>query len=129
MKNIQNLAMLSAVIAFASCESHKQKTVIESGIEVTKVRTPTEDTIDKTENPPMKIETVEGKVVEINQGKDGYTAKLETKEKTFFFVTISHSNLKNHEQYKSVKVGETLKVTGDSWKLGDDNQITVREIN
>ena len=129
MKNIQNLAMLSAVIAFASCESHKQKTVTESGIEVTKVRTPTEDTINKTENPPMKIETVEGKVVEINQGKDGYTAKLETKQNTFFFVTISHSNLKNHEQYKSVKVGETLKVTGDSWKLGDDNQITVREIN
>ncbi len=129
MKNIQNLAMLSAVIAFASCESHKQKTVTDSGIEVTKVRTPTEDTINKTENPPMKIETVEGKVVAINPGKDGYTAKLETKEKIFFFVTISHSNLKNHEQYKAVKVGETLKVTGDSWKLGDDNQITVREIN
>ena len=129
MNNIQNLAMLSAVIAFASCESHKQSTITNTGTEVVKVRTPTADTIDKLEEPPMKTETVEGTVVQINPGKDGYTAKLETKEKEVYFVTISHSNLKNHEQYKSVKVGETLKVTGDYWKLENDNQITVREIN
>ena len=129
MNNIQNLALMSAVIAFASCESHKQKTITETGQEVVKIRTPTEDTINKTENPEMKSETVEGTVISINQGKDGYTATLETANKEQYAVTISHSNLKDHSQYKAVKVGETLKVTGDFWKLGDENQITVREIN
>lgn len=127
--NIQNLAMLSAVIAFASCESHKKSTVTESGTELVKVRTPTNDTIDKTENPPETLKTVEGKVIAIHEGKDGYTAKLETANKEIFAVTISHSNLKDHNQYKSVKIGETLKVTGDFWKLESENQITVREIN
>ncbi|HLA54596.1 MAG TPA: hypothetical protein VK623_00725 [Flavobacterium sp.] len=127
--NIQNLAMLSAVIAFASCESHTKKTITESGTEIVKARTPIEDTINRETIPPLETKTVEGTVTDINNGKDGYTAKLETKEKEIYAVTISHSNLKNHEQYKTVKIGDQLKVTGDYWKLENENQITVREIN
>jgi len=129
MNQIQNLALLSAVIAFASCESNKQKTVTESGVEVVKVRTPTADTINKIDKPPSEIKTVEGIVLSTNQGKDGYTARLETADKEIYAVTISHSNLKDHTQYKSVKIGEKLKVTGEFWKMQDENQITVREIN
>ncbi len=129
MNYIQNLALLSAVIAFASCESHKQKTVTESGVEVVKVRTPTIDTVNKGDHPAVEMKTVEGTVLSTNQGKDGYTARLETLDKEIFAVTISHSNLTKHEQYRTVKVGEKLKVTGEFWKLQDENQITVREIN
>jgi hypothetical protein len=127
--NIQNLAMLSAVIAFASCESNKKSTINESGDEVVKVRTPTQDTINKEVTPPAEERSVEGKVIETNHGKDGYTAKIETASKEIYAVTVSHSNLKNPKQYKEVKAGETLKVTGEFWKMGEENQITVRVIN
>lgn len=127
--NVQNLAFLSAVIAFSSCQQHKNATIDDAGNEVVKVRTPTEDTIDKTETPPMKTETIEGFVVEINRGKDGYTAKIETPAMRIVAATISRSNLKDPEQYKEVKVGESLSVTGDSWRLEKEDQLTVREIN
>lgn len=87
------------------------------------------DTIS-TESSKEEIQkTVEGVVTNISQGKDGYTATLETASKEVYFVTISHSNLANHDQYKTVKVGENLKVTGDFWQMEDKNQITVRAID
>jgi len=127
--NIQNLAMLSAVITFASCETHKKVEIKEDGTEVVEVRTPTQDTLDKTAEPAMKTESVSGTVKEINRGKDGYTARIETANKETYFVTISHSNLKDHTQYKDAKIGDALSVTGDFWKNGEgQNQITVREL-
>ncbi len=126
--NVQNLAFLSAVIAFASCEPHKKSTITDSGTEVVKIRTPAQDTISKEETPPTQTRTVEGKVIDINQGKDGYTATIETQAKEKYAVTVSHSNLKDPAQYRQVKIGETLKASGDYWKLGNDDQITAREI-
>lgn len=123
-KNILALVALSGMMTLTSCEKKIEvKTEIKDNQEVVAT-----DTIVATETPAVETKTVEGKVVEITSGKDGYTAKLETAEKEHYFVTISHSNLTNHEQYKSVKVGETLKVTGDFWKMEDQNQITVRVI-
>jgi hypothetical protein len=127
--NIQNLALLSAVIAFAACESNKKSTINDSGDEVVKVRTPTQDTLNKDEKPAADVRTVEGKVIDTNHGKDGYTAKIETAENEIYAVTISHSNLKDPKQYKEAKAGEMLKVTGDFWKMGEENQITVRVID
>lgn len=122
--------MLSAVITFAACESHKKVEIKDDGTQVVKVRTPTTDTIDKVKDPELQTLSVEGKVTKVNFGKDGYTAIVETATKETYAVTISHSNLKDHMQYKEFKVGETLKVTGDYWKNAEgDNQITVRQIN
>lgn len=131
MKNtIQNLAMMSAVIAFASCTEKKPVVTEETEAKTEQVQpVPAKDTVPAAEAPKAEIKTAEGVVKEINHGKDGYTAKIETKDKEIYFVTISHSNLTNHEQYKSVKLGETLKVTGDFWKMDTENHITVREIN
>lgn len=127
--NIQNLAMLSAVIAFASCESHKKVEIKEDGTEVVEVRTPHQDTIDKVAEPAMEERSVQGSVKDINRGKDGYTAKIETANSETYFVTISHSNLKDHTQYKDAKIGDKLDVKGDYWKNGEgENQITVREL-
>ncbi len=121
--------LLSVALATVACESNKKTTNTESGIEVTQTRTPHEDTIDKSAEPAAETRSVEGTVTEINRGKDGYTAKLETSDKQFYYVTISHSNLKDHTQYKEVKIGDKLNVTGDYWKLEAEQQITVRQIN
>jgi len=122
--NLLKIVALTGVIAISSCNKKVEvKTEVVDNQEVVKT-----DSIVEPETPEVATKTVEGKVVEVLQGKDGYTAKLEIAEKEHYFVTISHSNLTNHEQYKSVKVGETLKVTGDFWKMEDKNQITVRVI-
>lgn len=116
-------ALFTVLISLMSCmnKTEEQKEIIKE----VEVKT---DTIS-AETPKEEVQkTVEGVVTNINQGKDGYTATLETSTKEEYFVTISHSNLTNHEQYKSVKVGDNLKVTGDFWKMEDKNQITVRII-
>lgn len=116
-------AVFNVLISLMSCmnKTEEQKEIIKE----VEVKT---DTIS-AETPKEEVQkTVEGVVTNINQGKDGYTATLETSTKEEYFVTISHSNLTNHEQYKSVKVGDNLKVTGDFWKMEDKNQITVRVI-
>ena len=119
--------MLSAVVTFAACESHKKVEIKENGTEVVTPRTPEADTIDKQADPPMESKSVEGKVQEVNFGKDGYTAKIETDAKETYFVTVSHSNLKDHTQYKEAKVGDKIHVVGDHWKDGEGkDQITVR---
>lgn len=128
--NIQNLAMMSAVIAFASCESHRKAEIVEGGTEVVEVRTPHEDTLDKAAEPEMKTESAKGIVKAVNFGKDGYTAEMETEQKSVYFATVSRSNLKDPGQYKESKVGETIEVTGDLWKNAEgQNQITVREMH
>ncbi len=116
-------AVFTVLISLMSCmnKTEEQKEIIKE----VEVKT---DTIS-AETPKEEVQkTVEGVVTNINQGKDGYTATLETSTKEEYFVTISHSNLTNHEQYKSLKVGDNLKVTGDFWKMEDKNQITVRVI-
>ena len=116
-------AVFAVLISLMSCmnKTEEQKEIIKE----VEVKT---DTIS-AETPKEEVQkTVEGVVTNINQGKDGYTATLETSTKEEYLVTISHSNLTNHEQYKSVKVGDNLKVTGDFWKMEDKNQITVRVI-
>lgn len=116
-------AVFTVLISLMSCTNkiEEQKEIIKE----VEVKT---DTIS-AKTPKEEVQkTVEGVVTNINQGKDGYTATLETSTKEEYFVTISHSNLTNHEQYKAVKVGENLKVTGDFRKMEDKNQITVRVI-
>jgi hypothetical protein len=164
--NVQNLAFLSTVIAFASCQQHKEVTIDESGNEVIKVRKPTEETIVDNVQPneseitvPLKTEkptqqsapvtkptetpkstdagtintgkpapsiTVKGIVKDINKGKDGYTARIETSAGQVVAATISRSNLKDPKQYRDLAIGDVVTVTGNTWKLDGVNQMTVR---
>lgn len=127
MKKVyRSLILVVAITAMASCNSNKKATVTEDGTEVVKVRTP-EATEESKEEEKDSIISVEGEVKEINQGKDGYTAILTT-EDGIYFATISIPNLKDPKQYRAVKIGETIKVKGDSWKMEEDNYITVREL-
>jgi hypothetical protein len=126
--NIQNLALLWVLFFFAACESNKRSTVDESGREITKIRVPVADTVDKQAEPPAQTVAISGTVTAINQGKDGYTATVETAEKTIYDVTVSHSNLDDPKRYRMFSVGDAVSVSGDYWKLGDRNEVTVRRI-
>jgi len=127
MKKVyRSLILVVAIAAMASCDSNKKATVAEDGTEVVKVRTP-EATQESKEEEKDSIISVEGQVKEINKGKDGYTAILTT-ENGIYFATISIPNLKDPKQYRAVEIGETVKVKGDSWKMEEDNYITVREL-
>jgi len=80
----------------------------------------------KTEN--NQAMTVTGVVKEVQPGKDGYTAQLVTAAGKTYFATISHSNLKDHTQYRAVKTGDTITVKGDAWQMEQEQHITVREL-
>jgi len=124
--HIQNLAMMSAVIAFASCNSAKTEAKPEIKTETAAAEVDTAAAV--SEDLKTETKSVEGKVTEILNGKDGYTATIETADKEIYLVTISHSNLKDHTQFRSVKIGETIKVKGDYWKMENTSNITVREL-
>lgn len=121
------LFVLVAVVAVSSCNSNKKVTIKEDGTEVVKIRTP-EATESSKEEEKVETVAVSGKVNEINKGKDGYTAILTAEDGKIYYATISIPNLKDPKQYRSVQIGETIKVKGDSWKMEDDNYITVREL-
>ena len=74
-------------------------------------------------------EYISGKVTGVQPGKDGYTARLVTAGGQVYFATISRANLKeNAAQYRSVAVGDTLRLKGDVWQSGDETHVTVREL-
>lgn len=115
--------MLVAAIAVSGCNSNKQATIKEDGTEVVKIRTPEEGKEEKNDTI-----AIQGKVNEINKGKDGYTAILTAEDGKIYYATISIPNLKDPKQYRTVAIGETIKIKGNSWKMEDDNYITVREL-
>lgn len=116
------IVLMAGLITFAACNK-KPETVETTNDSIVEIA------VDKVETatPEVVLKTVEGTVKSTNHGKDGYTAELETAE-GIYFVTISHANLTDHEQYRDVKVGDQLKVTGDSWTMEGQEQITVRVI-
>ena len=115
--------VLVAAIAVSGCNSNKQATIKEDGTEVVKIRTQEEGKEEKNDTI-----AVQGKVNEINKGKDGYTAILTAEDGKIYYATISIPNLKDPKQYRTVAIGETIKIKGNSWKMEDDNYITVREL-
>jgi hypothetical protein len=75
--------------------------------------------------------TVKGKVMAIQNEEDGYEAQIQTEGEysTVFYAVISIANVKNIKNYKHVKVGDTVKVTGELWELQDKARITVRKVH
>lgn len=74
------------------------------------------------------VKEITGKVKEVVNGKDGYTAKVVSEDGKVYSATVSHANLKDPSQYKTVKTGDQVTVKGDSWMMGEEEQITVREL-
>ena len=119
--NIQNLAMLSAVIAFG-CHSNKTD-------EKTERKFTTETVLTGNKPDPMpETRNIEGTVKTIFHGKDGYIANVHTTDNQIYYATISRANLNDPTQYREFKPNETVKLNGDYWKIDDEDQLTVREI-
>lgn len=89
-------------------------------------------TIKETPAKPTEsekpVKEITGKVKEVVSGKDGYTAKVVSEDGKVYSATVSHANLKDPSQYKTVKAGDQVTVKGDSWMMGEEEQITVREL-
>ncbi len=77
-----------------------------------------------------KLITVNGRVTEIEDGKDGYTATIKNTNGDEYIATISVVNLqKGSGNYKKYAVGDSITVKGTLWE--DDkgkNYITVEEL-
>lgn len=72
--------------------------------------------------------TISGKVVAIEFGKDGYTAKINTDNSDVYFATISIVNVGGPQNYKQLKEGEKVSLIGEIWKTETENHMIVKEI-
>jgi hypothetical protein len=72
--------------------------------------------------------TVSGKVESIENGKDGYTAKINTAKNEVYFATISIVNVGGSQNYKQLKEGEEVTLKGEIWKTDTEKHIKVKEI-
>lgn len=79
------------------------------------------------EEPAKTVVTVTGKVDEIVNGKDGYTAKMTAADNSIYFFTASIPNSTDPKNYGRVAVGETVTVKGEQWLQGTEKHIVVRE--
>ncbi len=64
-------------------------------------------------------------VTKIEDGKDGYTATLKNNNGNIYTCDISIPNLEN--EYKSLKVGDKVKIIGD-YGNGEPTPIIVKQI-
>lgn len=71
---------------------------------------------------------VSGKVESIENGKDGYTAKINTDKNEVYFATVSIVNVGGPENYKRFKEGDVVSVKGEIWKAENENHIKVTKI-
>ncbi|TRW27355.1 hypothetical protein FMM05_01570 [Flavobacterium zepuense] len=129
MKNTM-LSLGMAALLFAACAEKKDANATEGDVAVdTTANEVVADTVQDaavatdTVTDGAKI-TVEGKVTEINRGKDGYSAKMQTAEGKFYTATISIPNMTDPKQYRSVAVGDVINVIGEL----HDEIIVVREL-
>jgi len=135
MKNtFLSLSIALALFALTAC-TEKKGTITNEDPAAVEVVDATATNVDSTAvpateeaEPKEEVITVSGKVTEINQGKDGYTAKIKTAEGKFYFATISIPNMADPKQYKSVKIGESITVTGESFPVEEDTMIKVTSL-
>ncbi|MEP6804296.1 MAG: hypothetical protein ABI892_07225 [Flavobacterium sp.] len=72
--------------------------------------------------------TISGKVESIENGKDGYTAKINTDKNEVYYAVISIVNVGGPQNYKRFKEGDEVSLKGEIWKTDTEKHMTVREI-
>jgi hypothetical protein len=72
--------------------------------------------------------TISGKVISVEFGKDGYTAKINTAKNEVYFATISIVNVGGPQNYKLLKEGEEVSLKGEIWKTETEKHMKVKEI-
>jgi hypothetical protein len=134
---VLSIALLGVALSLASCNKKAEETTepaVEEMVDTTAVAT--ETTADTstvatpsiTEHKDNDVIEVTGKVTEINQGKDGYTAKITTVKGKMYSATISIPNLDNPKQFRASKIGDNITVKGIVTNLESDVLIRVKEL-
>jgi RecJ-like exonuclease len=134
-----SIALLSAVLSLASCDTKKEAAEADSvegqpAVEAVDTETAPASETDTTavaaasEHKDGETIEVTGLVKEINKGKDGYTAKLYSESGKLYSATISIPNMKDPKQYRSVNVGDKISVKGEVTNLETEAIIVVREL-
>ena len=131
MKTTAFLLAFSALLCVTACGKKESSTLGEpaagavDSIEIDK--TATDYPVPVSEMEETQI-TVKGKVTGITNGKDGYTAQIKDDSGKLYFATISIPNLDDAKQYRQVKEGESITVTGETWEMGEEEHIKVAEL-
>jgi len=137
MKNKGILLSMLAVMALASCTDKKSAETVTEEPAAVEVNDATATKTDSVTQVPQQDQetiaegteiTVKGKIKEINQGKDGYTARIEMADGKAYMATISIPNLKDPKQYKKYNVGDEIKVKGKAYPIEEDTLIKVEEL-
>jgi hypothetical protein len=137
-KSLLAIAFLSLLLS-VSCKEKPQGEIGEeqettANEEVDKTATKA-DSLSHAEKPeaarPAEGDTITitGEVFEINQGKDGYSAKLKNAEGVTYVATISIPNMANPKDYRAVKKGETITVTGEVFPIEEDIIVKVTKLH
>jgi hypothetical protein len=134
MKNkILMAAITAAVLSLASCAEKKDASAADGEPVADTVATETTTVASDTIASAVPAEdtdaitpiNVSGKVTGINRGKDGYSATIEAEGGKTYTATISIPNMTDPHQYRTVKVGDVITVTGEL----HDTFIVVRSLD
>lgn len=138
---ILSIALLATAMSFSSCSERKQEKAEAATEEALddagealdnageKIDSTADRIGDKIEDAVTKEKTtVTGKVTDVANGKDGYTATIEAADGNKYAATISIPNLDDPKQYRAVNKGETITVSGELMKSGGGNLIKVEKL-
>ncbi len=131
MKKIFISALLLAMSGFTVSCADVKKDGQDSGDSKDTIRTnmDVEKETDEIESVGDTVISITGKVIHINNGKDGYTAKVRTSAGPDYYATISIPNMDNAKNYKAVKEGDIISVSGEPFKVENDTYIKVKSFN
>lgn len=101
------LLLLAINVAFSCANNSGNPTAAEAAVEST---------------------TVTGIVKAVTNGKDGYTADVQTETGGNYAALVSIVNLGGRERYKTCAVGDAVSFKGEATMLGDAQQLKVTEI-
>ncbi len=123
MKNIKYAVLLAAIIAFTACNDKKKDGLTNNAIDTTAV----DNTAIANPEAPGGAETnfvnVTGIVTEVQNGKDGYTAKIKDPDGVYYFITVSIPNLKDPNGFREAAVNDEITVSGEQWEMEGETHI------
>ncbi|MXN90518.1 hypothetical protein GR160_04710 [Flavobacterium sp. Sd200] len=136
MKNkIKPILAAAALLAVIACSEKKDAVSVQDptdAINATDTITAVNDTAKASVPPPAIAEgtniTVKGVVTEIINGKDGYMAKIKDEQGKLYTATISIPNMTDPKQFRAVKIGETITVSGTTFVLGEETGVKVNTL-
>lgn len=85
---------------------------------------------DEAKANDTNVISVQGKIISIENGKDGYMATIESQDGQKYIATISIINLqKSGGVFERFEVGQTIEVSGEFWEdASGAKNITVQQV-